>query len=168
MKATDYQLIRKTAARQEELLRFDYFDNRRALELGCFMAKSVYDRGIELAFSIRKLNGSIIFQHLTEQTNGNNENWMGRKFRTVALMETSSLQAWASCMDSGDSIANMGLPDSDYVLCGGGFPIRLKTGELIGVVIVSNLPHEQDHQLLVELLAEYLQVKDVPAIRFED
>lgn len=167
MKSTDYSLIRDTAAKQEELLRFDHFTNRDALELGNHIANAVYERGIDLAICIRKLSGSILFQHLTEGTNGNNENWMRRKFNTVRLMERSSLAAWADAQEKGEAISGMGLSDLDYVLCGGGFPIRLKSGELVGVIIVSNLPHEQDHQLLVELTADFLGVRDVPEIVFD-
>ena len=61
----------------------------------------------------------------------------------------------------------MGLLDTEYVLVGGGFPVRLNTGELVGVITVSNLPHEQDHQFIVECLQEYLGVQDVPVMAFD-
>ena len=52
-----------------------------------------------------------------------------------------------------------GLKDEDYVFCGGGFPIRLKSGEMVGGLLVSNLPHEQNHQFIIDSLQEWLQVE---------
>ena len=167
MKATDYAGIKALTAKQEEMLLFPHFSNKDAWKLGNFLTEKVYEKGIELAICIRRMNGCILYQHLTEKTNTNNVNWMGRKFRTVSLMEMSSLQAWATCHINGESIVDMGLLDTEYVLVGGGFPVHLTTGELVGVITVSNLPHEQDHQFIVECLQEYLGVKDVPVMAFD-
>ena len=40
--------------------------------------------------------------------------------------------------------------------CGGGFPIKLKSGEMVGVILASNLPHEKDHQFIVDGLTDYI------------
>ena len=86
MEKQKYEAINEAVKKQEELLRFDHFTNRDAWELGSFMVQRVYEKGIELAVSIRKLNGTVIFMHETEKTNQNNQNWMNRKFNTVSLM----------------------------------------------------------------------------------
>ncbi|MBR5288166.1 MAG: hypothetical protein IKU34_06185 [Clostridia bacterium] len=44
------------------------------------------------------------------------------------------------------------------------FPIRLKTGELVAVLVVSNLPHLEDHAFLVDALSEYLSADGVPRV----
>jgi len=72
--------------------------------------------------------------------------------------------AWAQAAISGEQVPTHGLSDHDYVLCGGGFPIRLRTGELVAVLTVSNLPHMEDHQFIVESLAEWLRVDGVPSL----
>lgn len=164
MSNENYAHIIEAVKAQEALLRFDHFTNRDAWELGSFLAGRVHDQKIDMAISIRKLNGSIIFQYLTDNTSMNNQNWMQRKFNTVCQMESSSLLAWATSALKNQSLEVHGLSTKDYALCGGGFPIRLKTGEIVAVLIVSNLPHKQDHGFIINSLSEWLGVPDVPAI----
>jgi len=38
---------------------------------------------------------------------------------------------------------------------------------MVGVLIVSNLPHQQDHQFIIDSLQEYLDVK-VPSVEWEE
>lgn len=160
----NYAQIIETTKAQEALLRFDHFTNLDAWNLGSFLVQRVHDRGIDMALSIRKLNGSIIFQHLTEGTSLNNQKWMQRKFNTVCMTEGSSLRAWATSALKGQTMEEQGISPMDYAFCGGGFPIRLKGGELVAVLIVSNLPHKQDHGFIVDALTEWLGVQGVPAV----
>jgi len=148
--------LKAEVEKQEETLRFDSFDNKTAYELGKYMTDLVYEKGIDLAISIRKLNGSILYQHLTAGTNLLNENWMNRKFNSVSMNECSSYACWIKAELTGETIATHALDIKDYAFCGGGFPIRLKSGELLGVIIVSNLPHEQDHSFIIEALNGFL------------
>ena len=144
--------------RQEELLRVDSFSNHSAWELGCRMVEESAHRGIGLAVCIRKLNGNIVFQAAGDETDLTNQLWMERKYHTVSLMERSSLLAMVTCRLQGQSIKGMGLSDANYVLCGGGFPIRARDGSLLMVATVSALPHEQDHAFLVDCLSKYLDI----------
>ena len=164
MDKKSYEEISELAKKQEELLRFPHFNNKDAWDLGCFLVQRIYEKQIELAVAIRKLNGSVIFQYGTEQTNQNNINWMKRKFNTVALMERSSYGAWAASLASGETVLTHGLNENEYVFCGGGFPIRLTTGEIVAVLTVSNLPHEEDHRFMIDALKDWLNVEDVPFI----
>lgn len=164
MNDMNYAQIVQTAREQENLLRFDRFSNKDALQLGCFIAGRAADAGVDMAIAIRRMNGNIVFQYCSPGTTLSNEQWMRRKFNTVNLTEGSSLRAWASSILKGQDLAAQGLSPVDYALCGGGFPIRLKSGEMVGVLTVSNLPHLQDHAFLVEALSAYLGMDDVPAI----
>ena len=164
MNDINYAQIISVTREQESLLRFDRFSNQDAMKLGCFIATRAEEAGADMAVSIRKLNGNIVFQYCSPGTTLSNEQWMRRKFNTVALTEGCSLRAWASSLLKGQDLAAQGLDSKDYALCGGGFPIRLKSGEMVGVVTVSNLPHLQDHAFLVEALSAYLGADDVPSI----
>ena len=53
--------------------------------------------------------------------------------------------------------------DGDYALCGGCFPLRNAAGKLLGYVLASGLPHECDHQLIADGLAEFLG-KEIPSV----
>lgn len=156
----NYAKINELALQQEKELRFDRFSHKDAWELGSFMVDRIYKENVELVVSIREVNGYILFQHGTETTNLNNQNWLRRKFNTVVLTERSSYGAWADANAKGETPAFHGLSDEDYAFCGGGFPIRLKTGEMVGVLLVSNLPHEQDHQFIIDSLQEWLHRKE--------
>lgn len=58
-------------------------------------------------------------------------------------------------------------PELDYVAHGGGFPIRLKGQEFtnpIGVIVVSGLPQEQDHQLVVDACRKVLGKQETSSV----
>ncbi len=161
MDKKEYERIKKVTERQEEMLVFQHFSNKDALALGSFLTDKAYQNSLELAIAIRRINGAILYQHMTDSTNLNNQNWMTRKFNTVSLMERSSLGVWAISNLSGETVSAHGLSESSYVFCGGGFPIRLATSEIVAVITVSNLPHMDDHQFIVEALSDWLGKKDV-------
>jgi uncharacterized protein (UPF0303 family) len=48
------------------------------------------------------------------------------------------------------------LPESDFVASGGGFPLMVRGGTLIGTVGVSGLPDVEDHLLVTNALRELL------------
>ena len=164
IKDKDQQQILNAVNEQEEKLRFEHFTNEDAWELGQHLAKKVKDDGIQMAVAIRKLNGNTIFAYFSEGTNLMNENWMNRKFKTVVMNESSSFKQWALNMVNNYSVESMGMDQKDYVLCGGGFPIKLKNGEMVAVVLASNLPHQQDHMFLVNGIASFLGKDDMPQI----
>lgn len=164
---TDYYVAEEIIKKQEAMLQFEQFSNQMAWELGQLMVEEINKAGIELAISIRKINGNIIFQYASENTNLNNQNWMNRKFNTVKLMERSSLGVTAMSKISLEDVQTHGLSDQDYVFCGGGFPVRIKGGGVVGTIIVSNLPHEQDHEFIVKSLAKYLKITGVPLVDME-
>ena len=160
----NYADIIEITRKQEELLRFEHFSARDAWDLGSFLVQRVFDSHIDMAISIRKLNGHCIFQYATQNTSLSNQKWMQRKFNTVCLTEGSSLRAWATSELKGQTLSDQGITTADYAFCGGGFPIRLRSGELVAVLIVSNLPHKQDHGFIVDSLAQWLEVPGVPVV----
>ena len=158
-----YAQIMSAVKQQESLLCFDHFTEDDAWKLGVFLAERVRSQGLEMAVCIRKISGHILFQHCTKGTTLSNQQWMNRKFNTVLLTEGASLRAWANLMDREQKPEDQGVNPLDYAYCGGGFPIRLKSGELVAVAIVSNLPHREDHRFIASALADYLG-KDIPYI----
>ena len=163
----DYKKIIDQVTKQEEMLRFEHFTNNDAWELGKSLVDKVEREGIQMAISIRKLNGNTIFAYFSDGTNLMNENWMRRKYNTVKMNEMSSFKQWAIHTWREHTLESMGLEVKDYALCGGGFPIKLKNGEMVAVLTVSNLPHEKDHAFIIEGLSDFLKIKGVPAITLE-
>ena len=73
-----FEQLKEIVAEQEQMLRFDSFSNEEAWQLGTFLVNKVYELEMELALSIRKVSGAIIFQHETDGTNALNDKWMCR------------------------------------------------------------------------------------------
>lgn len=148
--------------KQEKMLTFDHFTHKDALDLGLFILKRAERLNTCVSVAVRSANGAVLFQHLPDGTKKNNENWMRRKANTVLLMDSSSLRAAYRLEKNHESLEDHGVSSKDYVLCGGGFPIHLKDGTLIGALTVSNLYHVADHEFLTGSLREYLNCPDCP------
>lgn len=153
-----YEALMDTIDQQEAMLRLDHFSNQDGLDLGLFLVNEAKAQGITVSVAVRKATGAILFHHVMEGTCMNNQNWMRRKFNTVTLWERSSLRAWAHERSCGETIETHGFSQTDYIQFGGGFPLRLKSGEFVGVLTISNLPHFNDHKFAVEGLAKYLGI----------
>lgn len=160
-----YIKLKETIVEQERLVRVDKFSNQDALDLGNFMVDLAREKGYDVAIAIRKPHGAVLFHHLMEGTNSNNQNWMRRKFNVVTYWEHSSLYAFAYEKSSGESMETHGESLKEFIHVGGGFPIFLKTGEMAAVLTVSNLNHFDDHQFCIEGLAKWAGIKDYPVVK---
>lgn len=155
----DLATMRDTCAQQEALLRFETFDRATAWELGSLMVAELQRREAKVCVAIWSLTGYVLFQYAAEGTAVNNQNWMTRKYNAVKLMERSSLASRAVSALTGEGVEDCGLDPRAYVFCGGGFPIRLRSGEMVAVALASGLPDVEDHGFLVECISEYLGVE---------
>ena len=150
--------------KQEEILRFESFDNESAFELGRFMVQRAKELSLQVALSIRSSDGAVLFQYLDNDATALNDNWLRRKANTVIKMGASSLRGTYNLETNGETIEDNGLSKTDYALCGGGFPVRLKGMEhVIGAVCCSNMYHIADHEFVVDRLREYLNLPQAPS-----
>jgi len=164
MEKAQIDQIMSDVNKQEEALRVDRFTNDDAWELGKLYVEKIKEEGIEMAVQIRKVNGNTIFSYFSPKTNQLNENWMNRKFNTVTMNEMSSFKRWAISEYRKGTVEDQGLSSKDYAYCGGGFPVKMKNGEMVAVILASNLPHEKDHKFIVEGFAKWLGVEGLPEI----
>lgn len=90
-----------------------------------------------------------IFQTFLDGTSNVNELWVQRKINTVNAIAHSTLYLRA-VLDKG-AYAELGLNNhiGELAACGGGVPV-LKNGKIEAVLIVSGLPHEDDHSLIID------------------
>ncbi|KAJ5189250.1 hypothetical protein N7491_005578 [Penicillium cf. griseofulvum] len=161
---------------------FHKFTADTAWQLG----NALRDRILRLPSGQRKpalisiaLNGvplHVVFQSVTESgTIPDNENWVRRKRNTVLRWGVSS---WAmrqktisglAAGASADQIeaafvkkyavpsATGGAVADEYAIHGGGYPIRVRGVDgVIGVVVVSGLAQEDDHQVVAETIQEFV------------
>ena len=164
----NYTEIMNIIDKQEQMLRLDHFSSDFALEFGLKLVERAKNKGVALGFSIRKINGAILFQHMMEGANtANTQNWLRRKAGMAGAWEHSSLYMWAREQATGQTVQYNGLDPNECVQRGGGFPLFLKSGEFVGIVSASGLAHNEDHQFIVDTLAEYLGVEGVPVPEIE-
>lgn len=153
---------------QEQKLRFAHFTHKDALDLGLYMINRAKELETCVSVAVRSAEGAVLFQHLPDGTEKNNENWMRRKANTVLLMGCSSLRARYNLERAKETLEDHGLSSADYALCGGGFPVRLLDGTLAGAVTVSNLFHISDHEFVTGSLREYLNCPDCPGYPYTE
>ncbi|KAI9376563.1 hypothetical protein BJX61DRAFT_253156 [Aspergillus egyptiacus] len=118
----------------------------------------------------------VVFQCATEPgTVADNEVWVRRKRNTVLRFGTSTWlmrnKMLAAPGVDGDAsgveasfVAKYALGSSsggkvadDYAIHGGGFPVRVKGVDgVVGVIVVSGLKQQDDHQVIVEVVKEFI------------
>ena len=141
---------------QEKTFQFDHFTREDALRLGLALHENAKPFGQPVGIEI-SIGGLAVFRYLPEGATADNALWLARKRRSVELMEMSSLRFMAWMEAGGDTLESRKLPADDYAACGGGFPILLRGTGMIGAICVSGLPHLDDHQLIINTLAEHFK-----------
>ena len=160
--------IRKILDMQEEILQFSHFTNEDGIALGNFMYQEAVKKDLDIAISIRRVNGLIVYQAMKDNTNLDNISWMNRKFNTVLRTEVSSLSWFMRLKQNDQTMADKFMDENVYACCGGGFPIRVEDAGVVGIILVSGLNHVQDHDFIVKSLSKYLHMDEVPRISKSD
>lgn len=149
--------VRKIAE-QEARLVFDGFDEATAFEIGAAIRARAVAEKLPIVVDIRLWDRTLFYCALPGTTAGNSE-WTRRKINVVRMFHRSSYRMVLS-RGREDRTFPVGeaLPIEDYVLAGGGFPIRVKGVGVIGAVAVSGLPERQDHEVVVAALCDHLGI----------
>lgn len=154
----DSSVLLQACERQENLYQFDRFTREDALNLGLKLHENAkkYEAGVAIEITI---NGLSVFRYLPEGTCYHNIEWLERKANTVTQFEMSSLRVMAKFDVAGISYEDEKLDPYAFALGGGGFPLTIRGVGVIGVIAVSGLAHMEDHQLVVDTLAEFISTK---------
>ncbi|MCU0832418.1 MAG: heme-degrading domain-containing protein [Rhizobiaceae bacterium] len=145
-----------TILAQEKALVFPSFSEADAFALGCHIVRLAQSRGLGVFVDIR-LWDRVLFTHAMAGTTSDNEDWVRRKVNVVRRFHCASYRKGLEMKRDGKAFGPAsGTNDADYAPHGGGFPIRLADGPVIGCVTVSNLPQREDHKLGVEAIALHL------------
>ena len=154
----DTKLYEKCLAEEQEL-QFACVTQNEMLKLGLTIHENNAHFEGPLAIRI-EVNGKEVFSFYPDGTGSFHKMWLERKANLVAVREMSSLRAFLELEKAGESLEkDWNLDSKRYAACGGGFPIRLKGGCVVGSVCVSGLPHLQDHKAVTEGIALYLNTK---------
>jgi uncharacterized protein (UPF0303 family) len=149
--AEDIALVKK----QEQDLVLDAFDEGVAFTLGQAIRDRAAAEGLSLVVDIRTWDRQMFFA-ATPGTTADNAEWVRRKINTVRRFHKASYRI--SLERGGDGvfpeILNAG--PTDYVIAGGGFPIRVRGAGIVGCLAISGLPGRDDHGVAVAALCDHL------------
>ncbi len=151
---------------QEQAIIFSAFGETTAWEIGSKIREIAASRGQGVFIDIR-LWDRVLFTHAMAGTSSDNEDWVRRKVNVVRRFQCSSYRKGLELKRDGKVLDEaVGCNPMDYAAHGGGFPIRIKDGPIIGCITVSNLPQREDHKLAVEAIAAVLSV-DISAMKLD-
>lgn len=151
---------------QESALVFPSFDEATAWTIGSKIREIALSREQGVFIDIR-LWDRVLFTNAMAGTSSDNEDWVRRKVNVVRRFQCASYRKGLELKRDGKTLdAAVGCNPMDYAPHGGGFPIRIKDGPIIGCITVSNLPQREDHKLAVEAIAAVLAV-DILAMRLD-
>lgn len=144
---------------QENKLRMESLSADEALKLGMIMYRLAKEKYLK-PISIRIITGGqTTFSFLMEGTSTNNEWWMDKKLSASRLSGVSSILTLVEVAMGLRAMEPEYEKENDFALCGGCFPLKNRAGKVIGYAQSSGMPHECDHQLIADALAEYLGVE---------
>lgn len=157
--------IRRIVA-QEETLVFQQFDEGVAFEIGIAARRRAIANRQGVVIDVRTWDRPLFYCALAG-TSGDNQHWVRRKANTVQRFAKSTYRMVLEKTWEGDVFPpRRALDPAEYVLAGGGFPIRIAHAGVIGAAVISGLPEREDHKLVVAALAEVLE-KDITDIRLD-
>lgn len=142
---------------QEQTYQFRNFSHADAWALGNDLVAACAEMEGPLAVEI-EINHVVVFCYYPDGTGRFHQQWLERKRNMVNTVEKCSLRCRFEIERSGsDLLRDWCLSPLDYAACGGGFPIRLRGGSMIGVIAVSGLADVRDHAALIEGLRRYFE-----------
>ncbi len=142
---------------EEEELQFTKFNADVAWQLGSDLAARA--KADKLSITIDISQGSHqLFHFSLPGTSADNDEWVKRKVRLVYRFGHSSLYMGELLRSKGKLLEEAYMvSELEYAAHGGCFPIIVSGTGMIGTITVSGLAQEDDHQLVVNILRDYLK-----------
>ena len=138
------------------------FSKADALTLGTAAVDYIHRTGKPGVFIEVQQNGNVIFSHCMDGATLENQDWAERKLRTVTLFEHSTLFVGEKFRSRDRNFFDY-YPCGQYHVAGGGFPIRVSGAGIVGMIAVSGLAPEEDHEVCVAALRALLAQKQAKA-----
>jgi uncharacterized protein (UPF0303 family) len=153
---TEYEDTLKELRQQEEEIQFASFTHDTALAVGMALLQEARKRGKAVAIDITR-SGQQLFHFAMAGTTVDNGEWIKRKNNVVNRFGHSSYYVGISLKNAGQTMEEKYLvSSSDYAAHGGAFPLIIRNVGIVGTITVSGLPQQEDHELVVSTLKEFL------------
>jgi uncharacterized protein (UPF0303 family) len=139
-------------AAEQDALQLDRFDYEFAWKLGALMQAEAAARSLPASITVAH-GTDVVFSLLMPGATPDNTDWAARKRAVAHRFHRSSLAMRLEAEAGNYSFnARYLLPPESFIASGGGVPLILRGGTLIGTAGVSGLPDEEDHLLVVNAL----------------
>ena len=130
-----------------------------ALEIGEIAKFFGQDSSLPIAVEVR-IGDWIVYHASLPGSSPENDWWIGRKARVVKLKQHSTLFERVFTEERGiDWHKENNLLDETHAIHGGGLPLITEGDGFVGALLISGLPHVEDHLFGVKVLTEFLARK---------
>lgn len=135
-------------------LRFSSFGHEDGLTLGEKLVALAVEKGWAVAVSVT-LGDHEIFHYCLPGTTTVNDEWVIKKRNLVVMLGQPTFLIGQRLSAEGKSVEDLGVSSDGFAAHGGGYPIMVGD-EMVGQVVVSGVPQQDDHALAVEALSSLL------------
>ena len=112
-----------------------------------------------IAINIQK-NGQTVFHYAMDGTSPDQDEWIKKKSNvTLRHHHSSYYMRLYNEFKNRSYFEFYQVSPYEYAIHGGAFPITIERLGVIGVITVSGLTQEEDHNLIVEAITKYLNRK---------
>jgi uncharacterized protein (UPF0303 family) len=144
---------------EEQLLLLPSLDNSDCIEIGQIATELGTSQSLPIAIQVR-LGDWIIYHAALPGSTTENDWWINRKARVVRLKQHSTLYERVLAQEQGiDWHKENNLLDETHAIHGGGIALKTKDQGFLGTLLISGLPHIEDHLFGVKVLTEFLARK---------
>ncbi|ANQ20115.1 hypothetical protein BA893_22170 [Vibrio natriegens] len=141
---------------QEAELQLNHFNHGTAWELGCALKSAAEGRSATVFIEVYAFE-QVLFSYAMEGSTKDKQDWAKRKRQSVLRFGHSShYLGHYNASKQRDFDSQPHIDAREYCAHGGAFPIRIKGSGLVGVITVSGLPSEEDHNMVIEVLRAHL------------
>ena len=145
--------------KEEQLLTLPKLDVADAIEIGQITSAFGTEQGLPIAVEVR-IGDWIVYHASLPGSSPENDWWIGRKARVVKLKQHSTLFERVFAEERGiDWHKENNLLDETHAIHGGGLPLITEGDGFVGALLISGLPHVEDHLFGVKVLTEFLARK---------
>ncbi len=144
---------------KEKEYQFDGFSHNDALEIGQLILEVMKNYPGTVAFEIT-VNDFTVMRYFPNDRGRIEERWLRAKKNTVMTFGKSSMRVGLELKESGLPQDPPSMVPGEFVRYGGGFPIRLRNGSLIGVIATSGLKDTDDNAIIWDALELFFAKKN--------
>jgi uncharacterized protein (UPF0303 family) len=145
--------------KEEQLLVLPDLSLKSAIEIGEIAKSLGTQRSLPIAVEVR-VGDWIVYHASLPGSSPENDWWIGRKARVVKLKQHSTLFERVLAEERGiDWHKENNLLDETHAIHGGGLPLITEGDGFVGALLISGLPHVEDHLFGVKVLTEFLARK---------